>query len=136
MERWLCHNHENGYANVEVLRFQSKRAKRVVHSTLTIETLAATQDLDQNCGTRLRLLEFGFDLDGVLRIPDLFLMARIASQQKYQKSLSPIFSLCVNRLCLGVVHIQMISPVCLPSYGGHLLICKSLVTLQHCKPQL
>ena len=66
MERWLCHNHENGYANVEVLRFQSKRAKLIAHSTLTTETLAARKGLDRNCCTRLRILEFGFDLDGVL----------------------------------------------------------------------
>ena len=55
-----------GFSSVELLRFTSKRAKRVAHSTLTAETLAATQGLDQNIGTRLRLREFGLDLQGVL----------------------------------------------------------------------
>ena len=52
-----------GWAPVEVLRFSSKRAKRVAHSTLTAETLAATQGLDQNVGTRYRLAELGIHVE-------------------------------------------------------------------------
>jgi len=50
----------------ECLRFNSKRAKRVAHSTLTAETLAAVQALDQNFGTRLRLAEMDFWSQGVI----------------------------------------------------------------------
>ena len=57
---------KHGCSNVELLRFNSKRAKRVAHSTLTAETLAATQALDQNIGTRLRLREFDLDLEGLI----------------------------------------------------------------------
>ena len=38
----------------------------MAHSTLTAETLAATQALDQNVGTRLRLKEFDIDVEGVI----------------------------------------------------------------------
>ena len=55
----------SGQAPVEILRFASKRAKRVAHSTLTAETLAATQGIDHNSGTRLRLRELDLDVDGV-----------------------------------------------------------------------
>jgi hypothetical protein len=55
-----------GTAFCSILRFNSKRAKRVAHSTLTAETLAATQGLDQNHGTRDRLLEFNIDTEGLL----------------------------------------------------------------------
>ena len=55
-----------GSAPVEFLRYNSKRAKRVAHATLTAETLAATQALDQNTGTRLRLSEFELDIEGVI----------------------------------------------------------------------
>ena len=57
---------KDGSTWVEWLRFNSKRAKRVAHSTLTAETLAAVQGLEQNVGTRLRLREMGFNVEGVI----------------------------------------------------------------------
>ena len=57
---------ENGCFYAEVLRFNSNRAKRVAHSTLSAETLAGTGGLEQNVGTRMRFAEFETVVDGVL----------------------------------------------------------------------
>ena len=43
-----------------LLRWASKRARRVCHSTLAAETLAATAGLDSQAGLQFRMEEFGF----------------------------------------------------------------------------
>ena len=51
---------------VSILRWSSTRARRVCHSTLAAETLAATSGLDFHCGLRTRVEEFGFSPEGAL----------------------------------------------------------------------
>ena len=57
---------ETGYIQWNLLRYSSRRTRRVVHSTLAAETLAASFSLDSNEGTRGRLAEVNCESDGVL----------------------------------------------------------------------
>ena len=56
----------DGLLVFNLLRWSSRRTRRVVHSTLAAETLAATFSLDVNEGTRGRLLELQIQCEGVL----------------------------------------------------------------------
>ena len=49
-----------------LLRYLSRRARRVLHSTLAVETVSATLSLDINEGTRNRLLDVCIETEGVL----------------------------------------------------------------------
>ena len=49
-----------------LLRWSSRRTRRIVHSTLAAETLASTFSLDVNAGTRGRLRELKSIVDGVV----------------------------------------------------------------------
>ena len=55
-----------GWIYLNLLRWSSRRTRRVVHSTLAAETLAATFSLDMNEGTRGRLAELLLTTEGVL----------------------------------------------------------------------
>ena len=62
-----------------LLRWSSRRTRRVVHSTLAGETLAGTFSLDVNEGTRGRLNELGISCSGVLLTDCLSLFQHIYS---------------------------------------------------------
>ena len=51
---------------VSLLRWASKRARRVCHSTLAAETLASTAGLDSQAGLMFRLRELGFQPKSIL----------------------------------------------------------------------
>ena len=51
---------------VSLLRWASKRARRVCHSTLAAETLASTAGLDSQAGLKFRLRELGFRPKSIL----------------------------------------------------------------------
>ena len=51
---------------VSLLRWASKRARRVCHSTLAAETLAATAGLDSQAGLKFRLKELGYNPASIL----------------------------------------------------------------------
>ena len=55
-----------GRIRFNLLRWSSRRTRRVVHSTLAAETLASTYTLDINEGTRGRLRELSQHVDGVI----------------------------------------------------------------------
>ena len=69
----------DGYFYFNLLRWSSRRTRRVVHSTLAGETLAGTFSLDVNEGTRGRLNELGISCAGILLTDCLSLFQHIYS---------------------------------------------------------
>jgi len=103
----------DGWILFNLLRWSSRRTRRVVHSTLAAETLAATFSLDMNEGTRGRLLELSIDCDGVLLVDCRSLFDHVYSMTgKVDEVLVPDY-FQLRESCLPFRHAHS------PDYDGH-----------------